>query len=363
MPSSDLPTGSFQTELEGLRRAGQLRSFQAGEIIFTAGDPGDGFYLIETGRVQILATFAGSEPRALATIGAGDYFGEMAVLDGAPRSATARAEIATQATFLSREQLLSLLERDPRLALALIREFSSRIRALNRKYIDEIIHAERLAMVGRFAGTIVHDFKNPLTVIGLAAEIGCGDNASPELRAKAQTKIARQVERMSNMLQELIEFSRSTGHRPALQPMRLPSYLHGLIDELNQEVAERGVTLVVAAPIPEVEVRVDPARLSRLFYNLLHNAMDAMPRGGTVSFAFHVTSDAVQIDVSDCGTGIAPEIASQLFQPFATHGKANGTGLGLAICKRIVEDHGGRIWAQSIAGKGATFSFTLPLRA
>ena len=124
-------------------------------MIFSAGDPGDGFYVIESGRVQILATFAGSEPRALATITEGDFFGEMAILDDAPRSATAKAETETRAIFISRDELLELLDRQPRLALNLIREFSNRIRALNRKYVNEIIQAERLAMIGRFASTIV----------------------------------------------------------------------------------------------------------------------------------------------------------------------------------------------------------------
>ena len=67
------------------------------------------------------------------------------------------------------------------------------------------------------------------------------------------------------------------------------------------------------------------------------------------------------MEVADTGRGIAPEVAQSLFRPFATHGKAHGTGLGLTICKKIVEDHGGRIWARSEPGKGATFLFTLPL--
>jgi len=76
---------------------------------------------------------------------------------------------------------------------------------------------------------------------------------------------------------------------------------------------------------------------------------------------FAVTGDELQIEVEDTGRGIAPEIARSLFQPFATHGKAHGTGLGLTICKRIVEDHGGKIAARSTPGKGATFIVTLPL--
>ena len=355
-------TGVLQTELQALHQAGQPRSFRAGEIIFSAGDPGDGFYTIEAGRVQILATFGGTEPRVLATISDGDFFGEMAVLDDAPRSATAKAETDTRATFLGREELLVLLESRPRLALNLIREFSSRMRNLNRKYVDEIIQAERLAVVGRFAATIVHDFKNPLTIIGLAAELACSDDTSPPMREKAQSKITRQVERMTNMLQELIEFTRPTGHRPTLRALNFARYMKPLGEEIRQEIADRGVKLTMEPP-PEIEVQIDPARLSRLFYNLLNNAVEAMPEGGRIYLRFATTAQALQVDIEDTGKGIAPAVASTLFEPFTTHGKPHGTGLGLTICKKIAEDHGGRIWASSEPGKGARFSFTLPLGA
>ncbi len=353
-------SGAIRAELEALQSAGETRTFRAGEVIFSAGDPGDGFYVIENGRVQIIASFAGTEPRVLATITAGDFFGEMAVLDDAPRSATAKAETDTRATFLSRDELLELLERRPRLALNLIREFSNRIRALNRKYVNEIIQAERLALIGRFAATIVHDFKNPLTIIGLASELACSDDTPALMRAKAQQKITRQVERMSNMLQELIEFTRPTVPRPTLRGVSFSDFMEPLLDELRQELADRRVTLTAPA-VPKLTVRLDPPRLARLFYNLLNNAVEAMPDGGKIFVRFIEHPSDVQIDVQDTGEGIPAAIAPALFEPFTTHGKPHGTGLGLSICKKIIEDHGGRIWVANQPGKGATFSFTLPL--
>jgi signal transduction histidine kinase len=350
------------SELQLPGNTGRTRRFKPGEVLFSAGDPGDGFYVIESGRVQITAPVPGGESRQLATLGPGDTVGEMAVLDDAPRSATARAEEPTETRFVSRAELLALLERRPGLALNLIREFSSRVRDMNAKYVDEIIQAERLAVIGRFAGTIVHDFKNPLTIIGLAAELACSDDTSPPMRAKAQTKISRQVERMTNMLQELIEFTKPTGQRPALRSLDFARYMNPLAEEIRLEIAERGVKLIVDQPAPPLEVRIDPQRLSRLFYNLLNNAVDEMPDGGRIFLRFFASPDELRVEIEDTGRGIAPAIAQSLFRPFATHGKPHGTGLGLTICKKIVEDHGGRIWANSSEpGKGATFCFTLPL--
>jgi signal transduction histidine kinase len=354
-------SGSLSEQLRALVPEGHARSFRAGEIIFAAGDPGDGFYVLESGSVRITAVVGQNEPRVLATIGPGDFFGEMAVLDDAPRSASAIADTDTRAIFLARERLLQLLELQPKLALTLIREFSLRMRALNEKYVDEIVQAERLVAVGRFAGTIVHDFKNPLTVIGLAAEMACQPSATAALREKAKSRIMQQIQRVSNMLHELIDFTKPSGFQLTLEPVRLDTFIAPLVEEISEEIAERKVDLVLGSPVPDVQVRIDRQRLSRLFHNLINNAVDEMREGGKVYLRFSVSDTELTVAVQDTGKGIAPEIANSLFKPFATHGKAHGTGLGLSICKKIVEDHHGRIWADSVPGQGATFSFTLPL--
>lgn len=363
MPSANAKrfVGALAEELSALKSDGHVRDFRVGDVIFSAGDPGDGFYVVESGQVRIAATVGRNEPRTLATIGPGDFFGEMAVVDAEPRSASAIAEAPTRTFFLTRDKLLNLLREKPRLALDIVREFSIRMRALNQKYLDEIVQAERLAVIGRFAGTIVHDFKNPLTIIGLAAELACSEDTSPPMRHQAQNKITRQVERMTNMLQELIEFTKPSGQQPKLKSVDFARYMNPLADEIRQEIADRGVKLVLETPPPNVDVRIEPRRLSRLFYNLLNNAVDEMPEGGKIFLRFRVSKSELQVEVEDTGRGIAPEIAETLFKPFATHGKEHGTGLGLTICKKIVEDHGGQIWATSERGKGATFFFTLPL--
>ena len=351
----------LRAELRALNRTGDTRHFTAGQLIFSAGDAGDGFYLIDRGQVEISAPVAEGETRVLATIGPDDFFGEMAILDNAPRSATARAEVATAATFYSRDELLQILEQRPRLALDMIREFTARMRALNQKYLEEIIQVERLAIVGRFARMIVHDIRNPLAVIGVAAEVACSDHTSTPMRQKAQNRIAQQVTRVTNMLQELIAFTKPDGSTVAFTTVNFPRYMDPLAGEIGAEIAARGVKLRLENPAPDVSVSIQPQRLSRLFYNLLNNAIDEMPNGGTITLRFAVDAGELVIAVQDEGRGITPEIAASLFKPFFTHGKEHGTGLGLMICKKIVEDHRGRIWATSEPGRGATFHFTLPL--
>ena len=360
-PKPKTSAAGLNANLRALESGADIRVFAPNQVIFSAGDTGDGFYIVVSGRVRISAELGPKESRALATIGAGDFFGEMAVVDDAPRSATATAEVYTKTLFVERQRLLKLLEREPALALSIIREFSARMRNLNQKYVEEILQAERLAVVGRFATTIVHDFKTPLAVIGLATDLACARGSRWTQRRQLRAMVTKQTERMKTMLQELIDYTRPNGGRPKMRPMKFAPYLNSLAQEASPELAQRGVKLVLATPPPSVPVRIEPRRLSRLFYNLLSNAADEMKDGGKITLRFRKTGDELHVEVEDNGHGIAPELADSLFKPFATHGKPHGTGLGLTICRRIAEDHGGRIWATSVPGKGATFTVSLPL--
>ena len=106
--------------------------------------------------------------------------------------------------------MLALVERSPALALALLREISHRLREFNRQYLQEMLQTERLAIVGRFARSIVHDLKNPLNIIGLTAEMAGMDRATPEMRQQAALRIRKQVERISEMISEILDFTQGS---------------------------------------------------------------------------------------------------------------------------------------------------------
>ena len=133
-----------------------------------------------------------------------------------------------------------------------------------------------------------------------------------------------------------------------------------LVEELAPEVGAEVGDARAGEPAARGGGALHPKRLRRVFYNLVHNATDAMPEGGKIMLRFQTTDTEVVTEIEDGGQGIAPEMAGQLFEAFATHGKAHGTGLGLSICKRIIEDHQGWIAARNEPGRGAVFSFGLP---
>lgn len=349
-------------ELQTVRASCVERQHAADFQIFKEGDPGDGIYIIAHGQVQISALVGEGDRRVLGRLGPGEFFGEMAVLDDEPRSASATTEQNTLLYFIPRESMLALLEQSPRLAVRLVREFSLRMREFNRRYVQEVIQAERLTMVGRFARYIVHDFKNPLNVIGLSADLVKMEKATPELRKKASARIRQQVDRLSGMISELLEFTRGAQHSIIPEPVNYQEFVRQIIEELRPEAQDRRITLVLRNEPTERLVLMDQKRLHHVFTNLVNNAADVMPDGGQIYFSFASSADEVVTQVEDTGPGIPAEILPRLFETFATFGKPNGTGLGLSICKRIIEDHKGWIRAHNEPGRGAVFSFALPFK-
>jgi signal transduction histidine kinase len=349
-------------EMGHLRGATRELTFAADQPIFNQGDPGDGIYFVKEGSVQISTTVSTGDSKVLTKIGPGDLFGEMAVLDNDPRSASATAELPTTVYFISRPELLTLLDRMPRLASALVREISRRLRTFNDQYVREVFEAERLQLVGRFASSIVHDLKNPLNIIGISADMACMPSSTLESRQVAKVRIRKQVERINNMVTELLEFTQGAHTNFVLAQMTYKTFLEPLIEEIQQEVSLKSVKIEYVNPVPAIIVRINPQRLSRVFHNLIGNAADAMANGGIIKLRFTQTPQEITTELEDNGKGIAPQILDRLFQAFATFGKTNGTGLGLSICKKIVQDHKGRIHARNVPNGGAIFSFTLPLQ-
>jgi signal transduction histidine kinase len=350
-----------RAELGALRQIAQERKFSAGREIFKEGDHGDGIYVVKKGLVEISVKVADTVERVFAQLGPGELLGEMAVLELKPRSATATAAQDSVVYFIPRDELLAMVERSPVLSMELLREISQRLREFNQRYIQEILQTERLTIIGRFARSIVHDLKNPLNIIGLTAEMNCLEKATPESRQKAATTIRKQIERVSDMISEILDFTQGSHADYVLGLSDYGVFVQQLIEELGPEVELRGSVLETEKVPKSVRMAFDPKRLRRVFFNLVHNATDAMPRGGKIFMRFHVDGPEVLTEIEDTGSGIAPEIADKLFEAFATFGKAHGTGLGLSICKKIVEDHHGRIWVENQPGRGAIFAFALPL--
>lgn len=346
-----------QTEQDALRKMAQERTFSPGAEIFKEGDNGDGIYVVKDGAVEISVAMTQGIRRTFAKLGPGEVFGEMAVLELKPRSATATATVQTEVYFIPINDMREMLGRSPALSLELLREISQRLREFDRRYIEETLQAERLAVIGRFARSIIHDLKNPLSIISMSSELITVDHAKV---ASRQALIRKQVERISDMIGDILDFTNNSKPRACIGRTNYAAFTQAVLDEIRSDVEVRNVSLETQ-PAPPAYLLIDPRRVRRVFHNLIQNAADAMPRGGKVLVRYRIENDELITEIEDTGPGIAPEIAGTLFEAFATFGKEHGTGLGLSICKKIVEDNHGRIWARNEPGRGAVFAFAFPV--
>jgi signal transduction histidine kinase len=347
-----------RAELQALRVIAQERSFAAGQEIFREGAPGDGVYFVKSGLVEISG--GTGERRVFSRLGPGEFFGEMAVIELQPRSAAASAAENTEVYFLPRGEMLVFIQHSPALAFALLQQISHRLREFNQLHLREIVEAERLAVIGNFARGIIHDLKNPLSIINLTSEMLANPSLNPATRAQLPARIQRQVVRINDLVTDILAFTENR-KRANSKPGDLRQFVLDLVAEVQGELAGKSIWLTLENEPPAGLVPFDARQLGRVFHNLIHNAVDFLGTGGKIFLRFKTGPGEIIVEIEDTGPGIAPEIADKLFQPFATHGKTHGTGLGLTICKKIIEDHGGKISARNEPGRGAIFSFTLPL--
>ena len=225
-------------EWQRLRRMAQERQFATGREIFREGDPGDGVYVVRDGLVEIAHFVDGKEHRVFSQLGPGEIFGEMAVIENLPRSATAIAARDARVYFIPRDEMLALLKRSPGLAFNLLQEISRRLRDFNQLHLREVIQAERLAVVGNFARSILHDLKNPLTVISLAVETLDRPNLAPEKQAQSLHYIRNQVRHINEMIGDILEFT-GASTRTALAPADYRQFINELLPELNADAGSQ----------------------------------------------------------------------------------------------------------------------------
>jgi signal transduction histidine kinase len=224
----------------------------------------------------------------------------------------------------------------------------------------EVLMAERLAAVGRVAASVAHDLRSPLGGILRSAEFLARPELSPEMRQRLSQAVTSLIHRLINTTQQILDYV----HHEELPLKRTPTSLAGFLDEvlavLDVDFSDRGIEVIRHWDY-EGTVVMDADRMAQVVYNIAANARDAMPEGGLFSVATCQDGQEVVVRFSDTGPGVPEELRDRVFEPFFTHGKREGAGLGLSIARRIVEEHGGRLWIEAGEQHGAAFVLSLPL--
>lgn len=221
----------------------------------------------------------------------------------------------------------------------------------------QLIRSEKLASLGEIVAGIAHELNNPLTgVLVLASLMEKEGNLDPEVKEDLGT-IVHETKRCARIVKGLLDFSRETA--PQMVPADLNNVMEKSLALIGTQSIFHDVRIVRDYQDPLPPAMVDPNQIEQVFINMLLNAAQAMPAGGTLTLTTRAAGPQLTVAIADTGTGIPPEHQRRIFDPFFTT-KERGTGLGLAVSYGIVENHGGRIDLESEPGKGTTFTIRLP---
>jgi two-component system nitrogen regulation sensor histidine kinase NtrY len=229
--------------------------------------------------------------------------------------------------------------------------------------VSRVIQIEKLRAWKDLARTVAHEIKNPLTPIKLSAQqLLSAMEAGPEaVQAQLQTAVAniiKNADRLDTLAREFSRFGRLP--RPEMRPLEINEVLGEAVSAFTGSAEENGVAVEIRLADSLPQISGDRESLLRMAGNLISNAIDAMPAGGTLTLSSSQTDDGnIRIAFADTGTGIDEEVRDRLFLPYVTS-KPGGTGLGLVVVKEIVSAHDGAITIESERARGTTITISLP---
>ncbi len=362
--------------------------YAAGMVICQEGDPGDALYIVQQGQVAVLKELSDGRPLLLGRRGPGEILGEMSLVGEQPRFASLVAAEETDLLRIDAADFPLLMNSYPSISWAILNVLNDRLSAADSARASVIQEERELARrVKRLANEaeqqgqlaemrqetmalIAHDLRTPLTVID-----GCLQMLDAALSDEARVAsgdivglAARSLKRLSSLVEALLGAARQDVAGVVLT--RRPVDLVSLIDEAVRNVtpmaqeAEIRLNWMAVSDLPHLVG--DAAKLDRVLFNLLENAVSYTPAGGRVMVAVGAEEDHVKVTVADSGPGVPPDYRESIFERFVrvpdVVGRHKGFGLGLYFCRQVVEAHGGRIWVEpGPGGAGSRFAFTLPI--
>jgi signal transduction histidine kinase len=391
--------GLTEEDLDELAQAAREVSLPKGTVVCREGEPGEHMYFIVEGSVEILKQVTADIERLLHVVEAGEYFGEMAILQQGPRTATVRTAEPTKLLEVGQAPFLSVLGRSPALGVRILVRLTSRLRDADQQAIDELRQAneelsralnqlERLDRTkSDFIRVSAHELRTPVAALLGYVQMMQSDatvQGSPDLQTLVGG-IYSATERLHRVFNSILDLSRLMTDKIDVirSPVSIPVVFEGIRLEFEQAMEVRSLTLNVDGVRNLPLCPGDPDLLYKVFYHLVNNAIKYTGDGGEITVTGQTVSapdacEHIEIAVHDTGIGIAAEDLDLIFEKFYRTGevalhssgttkfKGGGPGLGLAIARGIVLAHDGQIWAESsgydeVTCPGSRFVVRLPL--
>mgnify|MGYP000877314774 CR=1 FL=1 len=337
----------------------EILNLQSGDVIFREDSPPDALYVILDGFVSFTKEKPGGSDQHVSTSGEGSFFGEVGVFTGEKRALDASAQTNCIVGRVPEETVKKIIE-DAEPVKKVLESVIEHLKSTTSHYMEEVMRKEKLSLVGTMISSILHDFKNPFSIISLGSHIIQQRHGEDDPKtAKICANIEAQIRRMVDMANDLASFARGDGEIE-IAHVSMEQLLHHF-KELNTPFFHDDSVTIEMSP-NNVSLQGDASKLLRVLQNLVANAIEAIhltSKPGTIVITAIDKGQTIYLSISDNGPGIPEEIQSRFFEPFVTFGKSEGTGLGTAIVRSIIDAHHGNI-IFSTSAAGTTFTIQLP---
>jgi signal transduction histidine kinase len=371
-PSLDEETLAFVAQ-----HAREIR-VAAGDRICEEGEIGDAFYLILSGRVQVSKFLELGTQHLLNELHPGQFFGELALVEDAPRMASVDALAETTLLVITKDDFQELLTRNPETAMPIMRSIASRLRDSDRRSIDELRQKnDELAqayltlkdLVQRksdFLTVIAHELRTPLTSIKGYSHFLRTGTLQGENMNRAVAAIVNNTDAIVRLINNILFLQELELIEPAYEPVDVPTLINAILTTVRPRAAGSGLTFRLDLPPDLPVVSADLDGLTQAIGALIDNAIKFSPNGGEILIAAQREDNVLHVSIQDPGVGIAPDQMYHIFDRYH-HLESTGdhlfggVGLGLPIAQQVVEQHHGNISVISTLGEGSKFTITIPI--
>jgi signal transduction histidine kinase len=370
--------GLGKEDLAELSSVAELRTYAPDTILCHEGHFEDVFYVIVEGQCEISKQFEGETQRVLHRPGPGEFFGEIALVQEGPRTATVRTLDPTTVLEIGREPFTSVLQRSASMAIRIMLQVTLRLRDgdqnaiadLRQKNVELAQAYEELEAQQRlrsaFLTTIAHELRTPLTASTGYLQLVNSGAVNPEQASEFLKTVSLNLETVVHLVNNILFLQELELITPEFELLSVEEAVRGAVEEFMETATRAGLTVStwIERGLPKVPGYA--GGLGRAVGALLDNAIKFSPNGGEITVHVQARDGTLRIEINDPGVGLPMEQLDDVFKPFtrieATAGHLfGGVGLGLPIAKQVVGSHGGHIEVESEVGKGSTFTIVLPV--
>ncbi len=385
--------GLGDEEVREIAELTRVNTYPPGYFLCTEGAHEDTSYIIAGGEAVITKKISDLEgERVIRKVGWGDYVGEMAPIQNAPRAASVKTLTDCTVLEISKADLEYMLSRSPRMALNILRSTLTRMRQNDQAAIQDLQRTNKvLAQLDRnkleFIEVAAHELRTPITVMKGYINVMKMDPAvrGNTMLVEVLEGISKGTERLHEIVNTMLDVTRvdSDKLRIAVVPVPLKSVVNDIVHRLEGEAGARKLTITVEHAPDTPQINADPTLIQKALYHVIINAIKYTPDDGRITIRTRPVNldggvPGVEVSVQDTGIGLDPEHHELIFEKFyqvgsvALHSssktafKGGGPGLGLAIARGVARAHGGKLWVESpghdeTTFPGSTFYLQLPI--